>query len=153
MREYPSFFTHFVCAGEDCLEYHCPGTDLVSGSIANRLVNQYPRTALTIGQYEQLDLSLSCMEVGHLLFQKEASFQTEGDVALSSGDKTVDELRELRDQLVSTALNPDSPLEDLFALQETNLQLLERMDSMEVLTEDWAKAVHAVKLLLRRPDF
>ncbi len=153
MREYPQYAERFTCAGENCLEYHCPGKDPGLNDGMTHLVTNFPQSVLTIGNYEQMDLSLSCMEVGHLFFGPNVSFSVAGDTDLSTGDAQLDDLRDIRDQLVSTALDPQSPLEDLFALDETNHQLLDRMDSMEVLSEDWAKAVHAVKLLLRRPDY
>ncbi len=154
MTEYPKFLENFTCAGDRCLEYYCPGEAEGTAEADHvRTVSDYPYSEHKIGDYLQKDLSLSCMEVGNLFFAPGLDMTTVSSEPGSTGDELLDMYRMLRDQLVATALDPNSPLDDLFAIEETPNELWELMDSLEVQTEDWAKAVHAVKLLLSRPDY
>lgn len=154
MKEYPKYIEQFVCSKDRCLEYHCPGDTIDSKEDTLHKMTAYPKSTLTVKDYVQEDLSLSCMDVGTLFFGPNMNMKTVSETGETfTGDDVLDMYRGLRDQLVETVLDPGSPLEDLFDWNETDDEIIALMESMEVRSEDWEKALHAVKLLKTRKDY
>jgi lysine-N-methylase len=52
--------------------------------------DEYPRYFVTVGDYEQMDMSLSCMELGRLFFHGDRMEIRREEDAMSRGDESVD---------------------------------------------------------------
>lgn len=109
-----------------------------------QVCQEYPRYYMGIGHYEQIDLSISCMEAGRLLFTHDGPirYETSEDEEEPWETLTEEERKKLkkilreRDRLVSLLQEPsegESAPFDVLPGKETDGELLAAVSEMEIL--------------------
>lgn len=109
-----------------------------------QVCQEYPRYYMGIGHYEQIDLSISCMEAGRLLFThagpiryEKAEDEEEPWETLSPEDeKRLEQLLKKRDDLIAALQEPEEGKEPPFTIlpgREEDERLLEILSDMEIL--------------------
>lgn len=142
---------------------------------------EYPRYFMDIGNYEQVDMSLSCMELARIFYTETGHIdyiRSENDVCgdeLSSDDQaTLVEVLALRNQcisvmqggigsfteknkkvrdLVSSAqgLSPDDGDATRFYLMEDYKYLLTLLESMDSINDEWAEKLNYYRKVAMEP--
>ncbi|MDT3844076.1 MAG: flagellin lysine-N-methylase [Bacillota bacterium] len=119
-----------------------------------RVCTEYPRYYLPVGDYEQIDMSLSCMEVGRLFFSdpEPVRYLTQEDIMDGdpiSAEETArrDDILERRNEMLSfiqeeTSGTADERFEALLSRfpelsPESDEELLTAMDQLELIDERW----------------
>ena len=104
----------FLTEGKLCEICSCLGEEGLS-----QVCQEYPRYYMGIGHYEQVDLSLSCMEVGRLLFtqagpvryEKSEDDEEAWETLSDTDQKRLTEIRRLRNSMVASLQENDGSRE------------------------------------------
>lgn len=109
-----------------------------------RVCTEYPRYYMQVGDYEQIDMSLSCMALGRIFFSPEEHMQilTLRDDSVSDGDPLAEDeeahlqrVLELRNEtLDEVSLNPSLVLDKLHD-NAGDRELFHIIDQFEILNE------------------
>lgn len=143
-----------------------------------QVCTEYPRYYMSVGNYEQIDMSLSCMELGRLFFssddpvrysreeipgeweKQEPEEEKKLQEILKKRKKTIEFLEDRRvpfEKRLKRVLG-QNPLNGSFAAEqpekerETDEKLLLRMSRLEVLDERWVRELEAVSRMILSDD-
>lgn len=147
--------------------------DIITNCGENRICQtcrEYPRSFVEAADYEQVDLNLSCMEVGRLFFEvyPEISYETSG--TREESDEKLDRILSFRDACIRTLKDPSLPVRDRIdavismygnenttgftavPLQESDEDLLNLMRQLEMVNDHWPKERESVAAVLTEPE-
>lgn len=131
---------------------------------------EYPRYYMGIGSYEQIDLSLSCMEVGRLLFTGKgpihyvkAQDEEEPWETLTPEDQNrLAEILQLRDEMLQNLADRQTAKGgcrvEILPDESRDAELLERIPRLEILDTEGAERIGAIcrdyaQIAAREKDF
>lgn len=136
-----------------------------------RVCTEYPRYYIDIGEYEQMDMSLSCIELCRIFLETEgplrylrAETEPSGDEIPEEEEAKLIELLALRNQAILLLQERGGTLserlaevaalfeggEQLFTLrfEESGEELLERLSSLELLNACWTEQLRELRSFL-----
>lgn len=109
-----------------------------------QVCTEYPRYYMDIGDYEQIDMSLSCMELGRVLFceTEEIRYITEENEACPEEDLSPEDAAR-RDAILAernrriAVLQGDPEAWQTYRQEESDEDLLRVLDEFEAINEGW----------------
>ncbi len=134
-----------------------------------QVCQEYPRYYMGIGHYEQVDLSLSCMEVGRLLFtgagpvryEKSEDEEEPWETLSEKDQEKLEKVLRLRDAMVDSLQRKDEAAEPCIRIlpgQEADRILLEILPDLEILDAESGQILREIEenygqILEHEPEF
>ncbi len=155
----------FLNSGNLCDIYTALGEESLC-----QVCTEYPRYFMNIGNYEQIDMSLSCMELARIFFEDtgdiryiRAENDAEGEMLRPEDTELLTEVMALRNESIRVLQDRTIPFPDFLyeiagmtdtsfpELQEPEIrkavdeEILQLMEKFEILDERWSRAVSEVR--------
>lgn len=134
-----------------------------------QVCQEYPRYYMGIGHYEQIDLSLSCMEVGRLLFtgagpiryEKSEDEEEPWETLSDKEQEKLEEILKLRDAMVASLQQEDEAGEPCICIlpgEEADQTLLGILPELEILDAESGRILKEIEenygtIREREPEF